>query len=119
MNDQTKWSDLLNRAVSEPGLILKAYSAFHGYSLSNQIAAMIQCRLSYVELKINDTQRRAIVLRLSSNLGFDHKPICAYRDAEFFRHRGIYRSDKGFSGSDRNAIAPTSSSAMSSQLAIP
>ena len=44
MSDQTKWSDLLQAAVTEPGLMLKAYSAFHGYSLSNQVAAMIQCQ---------------------------------------------------------------------------
>jgi hypothetical protein len=44
MNDQTKWSDLLKAAVTEPGLMLKAYNAFHGYSLSNQVAAMIQCQ---------------------------------------------------------------------------
>jgi len=41
--DQTKWSDLLRQAVTEPGLILKAYSAFWGYSIGNQIAAMVQC----------------------------------------------------------------------------
>src|SRR5437764_10528176 len=40
---QQKWSDLLIQAVTQPGMILKAYSAFHGYSLGNQIAAMIQC----------------------------------------------------------------------------
>lgn len=45
MNDQTKWSDLLKAAVTEPGLILKAYSNFHTYSLGNQIAAMIQCQI--------------------------------------------------------------------------
>lgn len=44
MNDQ-KWSDLLIAAVNEPGLIMKAYSAFHGYSLGNQIAAMVQCNI--------------------------------------------------------------------------
>jgi N-terminal domain of anti-restriction factor ArdC len=35
--------DLLNRALSEPGLISRAYSAFHGYSLGNQILALVQC----------------------------------------------------------------------------
>ena len=43
MDNQTKWTELLNQAVSEPGLILKAYSNFHGYSLGNRIAAMMQC----------------------------------------------------------------------------
>ncbi len=49
MNDQTKWSDLLKAAVTEPGLILKAYSAFHGYSLSNQVAALVQCQMRGIE----------------------------------------------------------------------
>jgi hypothetical protein len=41
---EAKWSDLLNEAVREPGLILQAYSAFHGYSIGNQVAALIQCQ---------------------------------------------------------------------------
>ena len=49
MDNQTKWSDLLKAAVTEPGLILKAYSAFHGYSLSNQVAAMVQCQMRGIE----------------------------------------------------------------------
>ena len=44
MNDQTRWTDLLKAAVTEPGLILRAYSAFSGYSIGNQLAAMIQCQ---------------------------------------------------------------------------
>ena len=43
MDNQTKWSELLQAAVTEPGLMLKAYSAFWGYSIGNQIAAMVQC----------------------------------------------------------------------------
>jgi hypothetical protein len=38
------WSEILQTAVSQPGSILKAYSAFHGFSLGNQIAAMMQCK---------------------------------------------------------------------------
>jgi antirestriction protein ArdC len=45
MGIQQNWSDLLFQAVNQPGLILKAYSAFHDYSLGNQIAAVIQCEL--------------------------------------------------------------------------
>lgn len=37
------FSTLLHRAISEPGLISKAYSAFHGYSLGNQLLALVQC----------------------------------------------------------------------------
>src|SRR5215831_9987618 len=40
---QTRWSELLRQAITEPGLILKAYSNFHGYSIGNQIAALVQC----------------------------------------------------------------------------
>src|SRR6266478_7467876 len=35
--------DLLNRALTEPGVISKAYTAFHGYSIGNQILALVQC----------------------------------------------------------------------------
>jgi hypothetical protein len=49
MDNHTKWTELLQQAVSQPGLILKAYSAFHGYSLGNQIAAMIQCQIRSIE----------------------------------------------------------------------
>src|ERR1044072_98608 len=45
MDNQTKWSSLLKAAITQPGLVLKAYSAFHGYSLGNQLAAMMQCHL--------------------------------------------------------------------------
>lgn len=37
------FSDMLQNAISEPGIISKAYSAFHGYSLGNVIAAAFQC----------------------------------------------------------------------------
>jgi antirestriction protein ArdC len=37
------FSDLLARAVSEHGIVSKAYSTFHGYSLGNQLLALFQC----------------------------------------------------------------------------
>jgi antirestriction protein ArdC len=37
------FADLLQRALTEPGIISKAYTAFHGYSIGNQILALIQC----------------------------------------------------------------------------
>ncbi|KAA0255523.1 DUF1738 domain-containing protein [Acidobacteria bacterium ACD] len=40
-----RWADLLADAVNRPGLILEAYSRFHGYSLGNQAAAIFQCRI--------------------------------------------------------------------------
>ncbi len=39
------WNELLIQAVSQPGLILKAYSVFHNYSIGNQIAAIVQCQM--------------------------------------------------------------------------
>ena len=35
--------DLLNQALTEPGIVSRAYSAFHGYSIGNQLLAMVQC----------------------------------------------------------------------------
>lgn len=46
---QSRWSDLLEQAVTQPGLILKAYSSFHGYSIGNQIAAIVQCHSRSIE----------------------------------------------------------------------
>src|SRR5215467_16129942 len=40
-----QFRDLLRRAVSEPGTISQAYSAFHNYSIGNQLAALVQCSL--------------------------------------------------------------------------
>ena len=37
--DIPKWSALLVEAVNKPGTIMKAYSAFHNYSLGNQLLA--------------------------------------------------------------------------------
>jgi hypothetical protein len=49
MENQTKWTELLQQAVSQPGLILKAYSAFYGYSLGNQMLALVQCQMRGIE----------------------------------------------------------------------
>ena len=35
--------DLLSRALTEPGVLSCAYTAFHGYSIGNQLLAWIQC----------------------------------------------------------------------------
>lgn len=37
------FTTLLERAVSEPGLLSRAYTAFYGYSLGNQLLALVQC----------------------------------------------------------------------------
>jgi hypothetical protein len=41
--DLPKWSALLVEAVNKPGLIMEAYSAFHQYSIGNQLLALVQC----------------------------------------------------------------------------
>ncbi len=40
---RAQFSDLLARAVSDPGIVSQAYHAFHGYSIGNQILALVQC----------------------------------------------------------------------------
>lgn len=37
------FADLLRRAVTEPGIVSAAYSAFHNYSTGNQVLAAVQC----------------------------------------------------------------------------
>jgi hypothetical protein len=44
-----QWSQMLAEAVSKPGLLLKAYSAFHGYSIGNQLMALVQCQQRGIE----------------------------------------------------------------------
>ena len=41
--DTARFADLLTEAVEKPGLILDAYTAFHDFSLGNQILAIGQC----------------------------------------------------------------------------
>jgi hypothetical protein len=48
-NFNQNWTDLLNQAITQPGMILKAYSAFHNYSIGNQLAAMLQCSMRGIE----------------------------------------------------------------------
>src|SRR5262245_38829112 len=47
--DIPKWSALLIEAVNKPGMIMQAYSAFHHYSVGNQILALVQCQLRGLE----------------------------------------------------------------------
>ena len=50
-NYQVQFRDLLKRAVSEPGTISAAYSAFHDYSIGNQLAALFQCSLRKIPVR--------------------------------------------------------------------
>ena len=43
------FSKLLENAVNQPGLIMKAYSTFHDYSLGNQLLALLQCQVRGIE----------------------------------------------------------------------
>ena len=44
-----KWSALLVEAVNKPGLIMKAYTNFHHYSVGNQLLALMQCQLKRLQ----------------------------------------------------------------------
>jgi hypothetical protein len=44
-----QWAQMLQQAVNKPGLLLKAYSSFHGYSLGNQMLAITQCHQRGIE----------------------------------------------------------------------
>lgn len=43
-NEVANWAALLREAVEQPGMILEAYSSFHGYSIGNCVLAFLQCR---------------------------------------------------------------------------
>jgi antirestriction protein ArdC len=40
---KANWQELLIQAATQPGLILRAYTNFHNYSLGNQLLAYAQC----------------------------------------------------------------------------
>jgi antirestriction protein ArdC len=44
-----RWSELLHKAVTEPGVISQAFSRFHNYSLGNQLLALQQCQMRHIE----------------------------------------------------------------------
>lgn len=44
------WAALLSQVVTEPGCISRAYSAFHNYSLGNQMLAFTQCEARQLEI---------------------------------------------------------------------
>ena len=44
-----RWAELLQKAVTEPGMISQAFSRFHSYSLGNQLLALFQCRARAIE----------------------------------------------------------------------
>src|SRR5215467_2579429 len=41
-SDQVQFKKLLQEAVTKPGVLIRAYSLFHQYSLGNQILAYLQ-----------------------------------------------------------------------------
>ena len=43
------FTTLLHETVNKPGTIMKAYSAFHNYSLGNQLLALVQCQIRGIE----------------------------------------------------------------------
>ena len=43
------FADLLQSAVQEPGILSRAYSQFHSYSIGNQLLAMVQCHERGIE----------------------------------------------------------------------
>lgn len=42
-NTPASFSDLLEHAIAEPGIVHEAYSRFHNYSIGNQLLALMQC----------------------------------------------------------------------------
>jgi antirestriction protein ArdC len=44
-----KWSELLNEAVSQPGLLHQSYQRFHNYSIGNAVLILWQCMERQIE----------------------------------------------------------------------
>ncbi len=56
MIERPSWASLLEAAVREPGLVHGAYTQFHGYSLGNQILAVLQCTRERVGICLQASQ---------------------------------------------------------------
>lgn len=48
-DQQIRWTELLEKAVNEPGLVSKAFTTFHGYSIGNRMLVLIQCLMREIE----------------------------------------------------------------------
>jgi antirestriction protein ArdC len=48
-DEQIRWTELLEKAVNEPGLLSKAFKTFHGYSIGNQMLVLVQCMMKGIE----------------------------------------------------------------------
>jgi hypothetical protein len=44
-----RWAELLQRAVTEPGIVSTAFSKFHQYSMGNMLLALAQCHARGIE----------------------------------------------------------------------
>jgi N-terminal domain of anti-restriction factor ArdC len=44
LDNSSTWQQLLNEAITKPGLLAAAYNSFHSYSIGNQVLAMVQCQ---------------------------------------------------------------------------
>jgi antirestriction protein ArdC len=44
-SNNPRWAELLQRAVTEPGIVSQAFTRFHNYSMGNQLLAWCQCEL--------------------------------------------------------------------------
>ena len=49
-NINPRWTELLHKAVTEPGIISTAFSRFHNYSFGNQLLAYVQCERRNIPL---------------------------------------------------------------------
>ena len=47
---QLEWAELLKTAVTKKGVLSKAYSVFHNYSIGNQMLAMRQCMMLEIDV---------------------------------------------------------------------
>jgi len=69
------FTTLLHEAVNKPGTIMKAYSAFHNYSLGNQLLALVQCQLRGIEpgpIKTDFYTRSASVTKKEGLTAYDN-----------------------------------------------
>lgn len=98
--------DLLKQAVTVPGIISKAYSAFHNYSIGNQQAAISQCIARGLDIgpistfkgwtdkgRMVNKGQKAITLCMPVTMKASRKDEQTGQDVEFSFNRFIWRNN--------------------------
>lgn len=87
ISHEFNWAGLLRSAVKDSGIISKAYSVFHNYSIGNQILAIMQCIVQDIPVAPINTYKgwkklNRQVKKGSKAIQLCMPVICKYKEAD-------------------------------------